>query len=120
MVRGKVLIGILFAAFMSALGARSQPVSTTVSDSLPPLNMLTYDHGGLILWGRDHFRERLENAVSWLEKYPGFKIGLDNEAQIYDVFAETDLRGGGNGVVSDPVHFTPWQIRTMRIDSGGP
>jgi alpha-mannosidase len=52
--------------------------------------MLTYDHGGLILWGRDHFKERIENAVSWLEKYPGFKIGLDNEAQIYDVFAETD------------------------------
>ena len=50
--------------------------------------MLTYDHGGLILWGSDHFRERLKNAIEWLDKYPGFKIGLDNEAQIYDYFAE--------------------------------
>jgi len=50
--------------------------------------MLTYDHGGLILWGSDHFQERLRNAVKWLDKYPGFKIGLDNEAHIYDYFAE--------------------------------
>jgi alpha-mannosidase len=49
--------------------------------------MLTYDHGGLILWGSDHFRERLHNAIEWLDKYPSFKIGLDNEAQIYDYFA---------------------------------
>lgn len=25
--------------------------------------MLTYDHGGMILWGSDHFQERLRNAV---------------------------------------------------------
>jgi alpha-mannosidase len=49
--------------------------------------LLTYDHGGLILWGPEHFRERLRNAVEWLDTYPGFKIGLDNEAQIYDYFA---------------------------------
>ncbi len=47
-----------------------------------PMYMLAYDHGGLILWGAEHFRERLENAESWLEKYPGFKIGLDNEAHM--------------------------------------
>ena len=49
--------------------------------------MLTYDHGGLILWGADHFQERLRDAISWLDRYPGFKIGLDNEAQIYDYFS---------------------------------
>ena len=52
--------------------------------------MLTYDHGGLILWGNDHFKERMNNAVEWLDKYPGFKIGLENESQIYDEFAEND------------------------------
>ncbi len=52
--------------------------------------MLTYDHGGLILWGSDHFRERLKNATEWLDKYPSFKIGLDNEAQIYDYFAGSE------------------------------
>ncbi len=55
-----------------------------------PMYMLTYDHGGLILWGADHFRERLRNAVGWLDSYPSFKIGLDNEAHIYDYFAENE------------------------------
>ena len=52
--------------------------------------ILTYDHGGLILWGGEHFIERLKNATEWLDKYPSFKIGLDNEAQIYDHFAEDE------------------------------
>ena len=55
-----------------------------------PLYLLTYDHGGLILWGTDHFAERLRNAMSWLDRYPGFKIGLDNEAYVYDYLAEHD------------------------------
>ena len=42
--------------------------------------ILTYDHGGLILWGGEHFIERLKNATEWLDKYPSFKIGLDNES----------------------------------------
>ena len=64
-----------------------------------PLYMITYDHGGLILWGADHFAERLRNAISWLDRYPGFKIGLDNEAYLYDYLAENrpdlldELRG---------------------------
>ena len=36
------------------------------------------------------FIERLKNATEWLDKYPSFKIGLDNEAQIYDHFAEDE------------------------------
>jgi alpha-mannosidase len=70
------------------------PVILCQEPSKPEVNdttyMLTYDHGGLILWGSDHFRERLHNAVDWLNKYPYFKIGLDNEAQIYDFFAENE------------------------------
>ena len=53
-----------------------------------PMYMLTYDHGGLILWGTDHLEERMVNAIEWLEKYPGFKIGLDNEAYVYDYLWE--------------------------------
>ncbi|HEY8781049.1 MAG TPA: hypothetical protein VIM16_05515 [Mucilaginibacter sp.] len=52
--------------------------------------MLTYDHGGQILWGLEHFREKLNNAREWLDKYPNFKIGLENEAHVYDYFAEKD------------------------------
>ena len=61
--------------------------NTSVNDTT---YMLTYDHGGLILWGSDHFMERLRNAVEWLDKYKSFKIGLDNEAYIYDHFAESE------------------------------
>jgi hypothetical protein len=53
-----------------------------------PLYIITYDHGGLILWGADHFARSLRNAVSWLDRYPSFKIGLDNEAYAYDALAE--------------------------------
>lgn len=53
-----------------------------------PVYLLTYDHGGYILWG-EHFKERLDSAVNWLEKYPSFKLGLDNESFAYDQYAET-------------------------------
>lgn len=53
------------------------------------LYLLSYDHGGYILWG-PHFRERIESAVTWLEKYPKFKIGLDNESFAYDKYSEED------------------------------
>lgn len=53
-----------------------------------PVYLLTYDHGGYILWG-EHFKERLDSAIEWLEKYPSFKLGLDNEAFAYDQYAET-------------------------------
>ena len=57
-----------------------------------PLYLLTYDHGGLVLWGIDHFEEKLRGAAAWLDRYPGFKIGLDNEAYTYDYLAERDPR----------------------------
>ena len=52
--------------------------------------MLTYDHGGLVLWGRDHFVQHLRTAAEWLDRYPSFKIGLDNEAYTYDRLAGQD------------------------------
>jgi hypothetical protein len=67
-------------------GSGASPES--VSDDTP--YMLTYDHGGLVLWGRDHFVKYLHSAVDWLDRYPSFKIGLDNEAYTYDKLAEQD------------------------------
>lgn len=75
----------LFFAFAGYILPAQIPGKNQVNDTT---YMLTYDHGGLILWGSNHFTERLGNAIEWLDKYPGFKIGLDNEAQIYDHFAE--------------------------------
>jgi alpha-mannosidase len=55
-----------------------------------PLYMMTYDHGGLVLWGTDHFAKYLRSATDWLDNYPGFKIGLDNEAYTYDFLKQND------------------------------
>ena len=64
--------------------------SATNRELPSPLYMLTYDHGGVVLWGPDHFLEHLRNAIEWLNRYPSFKIGLDNEAYTYDCLAERD------------------------------
>ena len=78
---------ILLAMF---LAGGPTPAPAAEPGAAPPLYLLTYDHGGLILWGRDQFAERLRNAMTWLDRYPGFKIGLDNEAYLYDDLAEHD------------------------------
>ncbi len=77
-----------FAATLSLTLALVFVAAAGASPPAEPLYMITYDHGGLILWGADHFAERLQNAISWLDRYPSFKIGLDNEAHLYDYLAE--------------------------------
>ena len=64
----------------------------SIDDKIPdkPMYLLTYDHGGLVLWGTDSFARTLRSAISWLDKYPGFKIGLDNEAYTYDYLLKND------------------------------
>lgn len=86
MNNSKLLTAIcLFLLTLTGYGQSLAP--SAVNDTT---YMLSYDHGGLILWGSDHFRERLKNATQWLDKYPSYKTGLDNEAQIYDYFAESE------------------------------
>jgi alpha-mannosidase len=80
-----VLAGSLLAARAGGAEAERAP-----EKALEPLYVLTYDHGGLVLWGHDHFAAKLREAVQWLERYPGFRIGLDNEAWTYDELAATD------------------------------
>jgi hypothetical protein len=77
-----------FAVLMLAFAGDSARAS--VDAPAEPLYLLTYDHGGLVLWGRDHFVKYLHSAVDWLDRYPSFKIGLDNEAYTYDRLAEQD------------------------------
>jgi len=69
-----LLFGMFFNHYYSGF---TQSPGLDNQDEKGIVYMLTYDHGGLILWGSDHFRERLRNAVAWLDKYPSFKIGLD-------------------------------------------
>jgi alpha-mannosidase len=75
MQRCKVIISII--ALLLPLRVMAQPTY-----------MLTYDHGGHILWTTAHFGEKLREAISWLDRYPSFKFGLDNEVYAYDRWAE--------------------------------
>jgi len=80
----KILLSAFSAIALAVVAAVAQPTTNS------PLYLLTYDHGGVILWGTDHFAERLRNAIAWLDRYPDFKIGLENEAYAYDYMAEHD------------------------------
>jgi alpha-mannosidase len=86
----RVLIVVALAFTGASVQADTTPGSADNSATASPLYMLTYDHGGLVLWGRDHFVQYLRTAAEWLDRYPGFKIGLDNEAYTYDRLAEQD------------------------------
>jgi len=85
-----LMVTVAWTLLFGSLGpspAQSAPTAAP-SETTPPLYLLTYDHGGMVLWGRDQFLEGLRNAVAWLDRYPSFKIGLDNEAYTYDYLAE--------------------------------
>ncbi len=53
------------------------------------LYILTYDHGGYVLW-KDEVKPRLLKIFEWLEKYPKLRIGLDYESFTFDEFSRCD------------------------------
>ena len=53
------------------------------------LNILTYDHGGFVLWGNE-VKPRLRKIYEWMEKYPKLRIGLDYESFTFDEFSRKD------------------------------
>jgi hypothetical protein len=90
-MRAKILLLILLFAFkVQGQEANNPPKEIAASSASDPLYLLTYDHGGLVLWGTDHFAKYLRDAVTWLDRYPDFKIGLDNEAYTYDFLEQHD------------------------------
>lgn len=54
-----------------------------------PLYILTYDHGGYVLW-KDEVKPRLKKIFEWMEKYPKLRIGLDYESFTFDEFSKCD------------------------------
>ncbi len=53
------------------------------------LYILTYDHGGYVLW-KDRVKPRIEELFEWMEKYPKFRTGLDYESFTFDEFSKCD------------------------------
>lgn len=43
-----------------------------------------------MLWGCDLLRDTIREAVTWLDRYPGLRIGIENEAYTYDYLATND------------------------------
>jgi hypothetical protein len=81
---------VLLSLSANASGQEQNKGSGNSVSGTQPLYMLTYDHGGLVLWGTEHFARYLHSATDWLSRYPGFKIGLDNEAYTYDFLSRND------------------------------
>ena len=54
-----------------------------------PLYILTYDHGGYVLWEKQ-VKPRLKDIMLWMEKYPKLRIGLDYESFTFDEFSRQD------------------------------
>lgn len=54
-----------------------------------PLYILTYDHGGYVLW-KKRVKPRLKEIEQWMEKYPSLRIGLDYESFTFDEFSRCD------------------------------
>lgn len=78
----------VFAEKFAGITQRIVPPGAASVEADEPLFILTYDHGGAVLWGIAAFVKGLRSAVAWLERYPSFKIGLDNEAYTYDFLAD--------------------------------
>ena len=53
------------------------------------LYILTYDHGGYVLW-KDAVKPRITELFEWMEKYPKLRIGLDYESFTFDEFSECE------------------------------
>lgn len=51
--------------------------------------ILTYEHGGYVLWEKE-VKPRLKKIAQWLEKYPKLRIGLDYESFAFDEFSRCD------------------------------
>ena len=57
------VLTILTLAFVWTSVRANTPPESTEDPAASPLYMLTYDHGGLVLWGRDHFVQYLQTAA---------------------------------------------------------
>lgn len=54
-----------------------------------PLYILSYDHGGFVLWGNE-VKPRLKELLEWMEEYPKLRVGLDYESFTFDEYSEVD------------------------------
>jgi alpha-mannosidase len=87
----KKLIILFLVIVMSTGGllAQSKVTSSNQKDTIHPLYAASYDHMGIILWGKKTFENVLDTQLIRLAKYPEYAIGMDNEAYTYDFLADS-------------------------------
>ncbi|MGC8885756.1 MAG: hypothetical protein ACP5MG_01195 [Verrucomicrobiia bacterium] len=67
----------------------AKPAESAASSSTNNIcYVLSYDHGGVVLWGYEHFIQNFRTLLEWFDRHPKLKMGLDNEAWMYDWLAE--------------------------------
>ena len=76
------------AWFGPLANATSLAAPASPSDANGTCYVVSYDHGGLVLWGYDHFLEHFRELNGWLDRHPKLRMGLDNEAWMYDWLAD--------------------------------
>lgn len=81
------------------------------------LYILTYDHGGYVLW-KDRVKPRLRDIAEWMEKYPTLKIGLDYESFTFDEFSRCDPEV--NEMIADLLEKYPDRIGLGATTYGQP
>lgn len=56
--------------------------------TLPPVLACTYDHLGIILWGKEWLEQCFEQQCARLERFPEFRLGWDFESYTFDYLSE--------------------------------
>lgn len=61
-----------------------------------PLYLSICGHGGLALWDIPHFAKKLREAITWLDRYPGFEISPHSvvEKFLVSCYRSPDSRDG--------------------------
>ena len=64
-----ILIGAVQFGCVRGIAGEQAPLEAQHNGSKSsPLYLLTYDHGGLVLWGQEHFVRHLQGAIDWLDR----------------------------------------------------
>jgi len=88
MNKGILILLISIFIYSGGLFCQEKKIVFTPADSIHPVYAASYDHMGIILWGKKTYENVLDTQILRLAQYPEYAIGMDNEAYTYDFLAE--------------------------------
>lgn len=84
-----ILAQILIFIHVNTLFAQNKETPQNLHDSISRVYAASYDHMGIILWGKETFEKVLDTQIRRLARYPEFSTGFDNESYAYDFLADS-------------------------------